>query len=262
MNLKNPIKIILLFSITGMSLISEIAAQRVKFISVPEQELKLNSFVGRKSDKAEKISAFRISEQITFGQYKKYLFDIKKDSSEQFYESQLPKIERQNDFNEKYRLSSEFDKDPVIGISQENATNYVVWYSKNYGNKSKNYRLPAIHEWISFYHVQKEKINNSLFFDWTINAFDNSLFEYGSSDDFPFYFFHNYKKDDPSFKKLKCVIGNSYKFRSKNPSTISKNFGYYANEGYSDVGFRIIETEEIDPFYKYASPIKDDIKLK
>lgn len=254
---------IFLISILLLNLsVYSIFAQKVKFVSVPEQDLYLSSFVGRKSNKLEKVNAFRISEQITFGQYKKYLNDIKKDSSKQYYESQLPKIERQNILNEKYRSSSEFDKDPVIGISQENASNYATWFGNKFGNKGKNYRLPAIHEWISFYHIEKDKLDSSLFCDWTINAFDNSLFLFGDQDDFPFYFFSNYTKIGPPHMKFKSVIGFSYKFHANNPTTISKTFGYYANEGYPDVGFRIIETAKNDPLYKFVYPFQDEIKLK
>jgi hypothetical protein len=252
----------ILLLLLGNTIITGVFSQKVKFILVPEQDINLNSLVGRKSNKVDKLLAFRISNQITFRQYKKYLSDIKKDSSNLFYQSQLPKIERQDILNEKYRSSNEFDDDPVIGISQENACNYARWYGENNGEKSKIYRLPAVHEWISFYHVEKDILERSLFFDWTINAYDVSMFAFGKPDDFPYYFFNNYKKNSPPSMKLKSVIGYSYKFKADNPTKISETFGYYANEGYPDVGFRIIETDANDPFYKYVYPFQDDFKLK
>ena len=118
----------ILFLLLGNLIITGVFSQKVKFTSVPEQDLYLNSFVGRESNKMEKLLAFRISNQITYGQYKKYLSDIKKDSSNLFYQSQLPKIERQDILNERYLSSSEFDDDPVIGVSQENASCYANWF--------------------------------------------------------------------------------------------------------------------------------------
>jgi len=261
MNMSNPccFRVIILFS---FFLSGKIFAQKVQFIAVPDQDLYLNSFVGRNSNKIEHITAFRISEQITYGQYKKYLSDIKKDSSDVFYQSQLPKIERQESLNKKYQTSSEYDDEPVIGVSQENASNYAHWYQIKQGFKNKIYRLPAIHEWISFYHANKTDFEKTLFFDWTINAFDHSIFEFAGKDDFPFYYFQKYKMDSPPTFKLKCVIGNSYKIRAENPTTISKTYGYFANEGYPDVSFRIIEINDFDPFAKYVYPFQDDIKLK
>jgi hypothetical protein len=62
-----------------------------KFYTVPRQELELYQLLGIKENHIiDTIHSFEISDFITYREYKKYLNSIRKDSSEQFYLSQLP----------------------------------------------------------------------------------------------------------------------------------------------------------------------------
>jgi hypothetical protein len=64
--------------------------------------------------------------------------------------------------------------------------------------------------------------------------------------------------------KRKCVIGQSFRISLKDPVKISSTFPCYADEGYADVGFRLIEVSRADYFDKYTNQdeVQSDISLK
>lgn len=239
--------------------------QKIKFYDVKEKKLNFAEKMGIKSDTSiHNLSSFKISKQITLKEYKQYLISIK-DSSYAFYLSQLPKIERQEQLTKNYLNSSDFDNEPVIGISMDNACNFARWYT-NIQNKEKvKYRLPTIFEWISMNEeASKKNTFSSPLLDWTLNAYDESVYEFFKSGEFPVGFFIKHKKYDPKVKKRKSVIGQSFRISLANPVEISSKFFCYADEGYADVGFRLVEVSRADNFEEHAieEEIQSDISLK
>lgn len=239
--------------------------QKIKFYDVKEKKLNFAEKMGIKSDTSiHNLSSFKISKQITLKEYKQYLSSIK-DSSYAFYLSQLPKIERQEQLTKNYLNSSDFDNEPVIGISMDNACNFARWYT-NIQNKEKvKYRLPTIFEWISMNEeASKKNTFSSPLLDWTLNAYDESVYEFFKPGEFPVGFFIKHKKYDPKVMKRKCVIGQSFRISLADPVRISSTFPCYADEGYADVGFRLVEVSRADYFDKYSNQeeIKAEIDIK
>jgi hypothetical protein len=268
-----------------ISMISNSYGQKIHFFKVKSKRINFGEKLGIHSDTSFQISSsFRISKQITLKQYKQYLSSIEKDSSYAFYLSQLPKIDRQESLTKNYLNSSEFDDEPVIGVSMDNACNFALWYSAIEGNEKIKYRLPAVFEWIimneayanpikekasdiTLKNVNANKKKNKLegaLLDWTINTFDESAYEFYSSKHFPWGYFYQHTKYDNKVLKRKSVIGKSYRIALSDPIQLARTFFCYADEGYADVGFRLIEVSRKDPILKYAQqePIQSDIDLK
>lgn len=257
-----------LFCFLKLLVFSQFAlSQQLKFVRISPQKINMHALVGRSSDKETFMYGFRISDQITYKQYKEYLHSILKDSTKEYYESQLPNFDKQNSLKEKYLNSNEFDNYPVIGVSYDNAMNYGIWYGKTSGKQNKYYRLPAIHEWLIMNKKAKKKINeteSSFLFDWTLNAFEENLFYFQKPEEFPFLYFHQHKSTDHKVYKRKSVIGSSFRMKFNDPIEVSSRYGFYADQGYPDIGFRLVELDSDIDFIKRknTNTIQNDIKLK
>ena len=234
--------------------------QNISFFQVKKKSINFAQKMGYQSDSSIiDVPSFKISNQITLRQYKQYLSSIEKDSSYVFYLSQLPKIERQINLTKNYLMSKELNNEPVIGVSMDNACNFAKWYTATQNKEKLVYRLPTLSEWISM-NEQKNTSSNSILLDWTLNAFDESVFFFGTIGNG---YFYQHKKDDSKSFKRKCVIGKSFRISLADPVKISLKYSYYADEGYADVGFRLIEVSKSDNFQKYSSPdeiSKDNLK--
>lgn len=221
-----------------------------KFYDIPTQSLNLFSILGDSyQGNNQTIDGFQISEQITFKEYKVYLNSVKKDSSYNFYLTQLPDSNMgTNEVRNKYISGSEYDDFPVLGISWDNAMNYCKWKTlmENPDSILFIYRLPNCSEWLAAYdYLNINKIAhdfNKYYSDWLLNLKDETPY---SSEDYklrPFplddCFLH--KKNDPQVKKRKIAMGESYLFQMKNLIDY-KNFSYYAFEGYRNVSFRCVK---------------------
>ena len=220
--------------------------QKIHFYNVSAKHINFAQKLGIPSDSSiHELESFRISKQITFKEYKQYLISIKKDSLYNFYLSQLPKIDHQEILTEKYLNSNAFDDQPVIGVSMDNACNYARWYTANQKNNKFKYRLPILVEWISM-NEEKKNFSNDFLLDWTLNAFDESSMLIYKKGEFPLGYFYQHKKTDLKVMKRKCVIGRSFRISLADPVKISSQFPCYADEGYADVGFRLVEISNLD----------------
>lgn len=221
-------------------------SQKIHFYNVSTKRINFAQKLGIPSDSSiHELGSFRISKQITLKQYKQYLNSIKKDSLYSFYLSQLPKIDNQEELTAKYLGSDAFDSQPVIGVSMDNACNYARWYTAIQKNNKFKYRLPILVEWISM-NEEKKNFSNDFFLDWTLNAFDESSMLLYKKGEFPLGYFYQHKKTDPKVMKRKCVIGRSFRISLADPVKISSQFPFYADEGYADVGFRLVEISNLD----------------
>lgn len=238
--------------------------QKIKFYNVKEKNLNFAEKMGIKSDTSiHNLSSFKISKQIRLKEYKQYLSSIEKDSSYAFYLSQLPKIERQEQLTKNYLNSSDFDNEPVIGISMDNACNFARWYTNTQNKDNVNYRLPTIFEWISM-NEERKPSSKDILLDWTLNAYDESVYEFFKPGEFPVGYFYMHKKYDPKVMKRKCVIGQSFRISLADPVKISSTYPCFADEGYADVGFRLVEVSRSDYLDKYTNQdeVQSDISLK
>lgn len=221
------------------------------FLEIPTQSLNLLQLVGDTfpSEKQD-VTAFEISKQVTFREYKQYLKAVQKDSSERYYRTQLPdsSIAKRADW-EKYISDAIYDDYPVLGISWENAMNYCKWKTlkENKGNKEILfiYRLPKCSEWLAAKHYletnELESDFSKNYSDWLLGTKDESLFDRGSGSArrWPYDYTYFHKADDPLVMKRKLVIGDSYRYQLENQA--DSFFSYYGNEGYRQVGFRMVK---------------------
>jgi hypothetical protein len=111
---------------------------------------------------------------------------------------------------------------------------------------------------------ERKPSSKDILLDWTLNAYDESAYDFFKRGEFPVGFFHKHKKYQPKVMKRKCVIGQSFRISLADPVKISSTFPCYADEGYADVGFRLIEVSRADYFDKYTNQdeVQSDISLK
>lgn len=203
------------------------------------------------------IPKFQISPFVTYAEYKNYLNEIKKDSSETYYQTQLPDSNISTDIKvyEAYLNSSKYDQYPVLGISWENAMNYCSWKNslENISDTSYGaYRLPNTSEWISAYTYLKiqnipSDMNNK-YSDWLLSSYSESAYLFPIPN---FYLDDTYsasKNDQPVYHR-KRFIGNSYLFDQE--KLLQANGYGYDYTGYRNVGFRIVKGQEINIFNRY-----------
>lgn len=217
---------------------------------IPTQSINPYKLLGDTTNITFTINEFEISNFVKYKEYKQYLNEIKRDSSIEYYLSQLPDTNIGNkEVYNKYLNSSKYDDSPVIGISWDNAMNFCKWKTIKENPKDSFvfiYRLPDISEWLSAYSFTDEKnIKNDFnknYSDWLLNSMDDSHYEYSNNKDkiFPCDYIYFHKREDPLVLKRKLVIGDSFLFQ-KDKLMKTTSASYYATEGYRQIGFRNVK---------------------
>lgn len=223
--------------------LNAIWAQPLEFIDVPKQKINLNRIAGLEGGTVQKYSKFRMSQQINLRQYKAYLSDVKRDSNEIFYQTQLPNFSKRPELTAQYLNAVHLDDYPVVGVSMDNALLFANWYQRKWASKGNSFRLPTISEFMLL-HARDTNVligQEALFSNWTLNSYDESAGIFANNKSgFPYEYIYHHKSGDPKVKKRKMIIGNSFFMQKKDPMFFS-NFGYYADLGYTFVSFRIVE---------------------
>ncbi len=228
---------------------------RHSFFNIPKQGLHLFHLIGDTSQhRIDTVAAFQISKQVSYREYKVYLSEIRRDSSELFYLLQLPDTNIGNPVvRKKYLTSNAYDDFPVLGISWESAMNFCKWKTLNENKDSIRfiYRLPKCSEWLAANHyLTKNKINNDFnknYADWLINEKIDAFYVFKSNlpPFFPYdmVFFHN--KKTSNVLKRKDAIGNSYFY---NRTTFLDQIleSNYAHIGYKYIAFRYVKTSNLN----------------
>ncbi len=222
----------------------------VQLFDIPSQTINLFKILGDNSKgKDQTIKGCQISGLVTYKDYKEYLSAIKKDSSEAYYQTQLPDSNiGSTEVRNKYINSSEYNDFPVLGISWDNAMNFCKWKTLKENKDSIQfiYRLPNCSEWLAaYFYLSENKIKNDFnknYSDWLLNSKDESFYDFNNSmkDVFPFNYIYFHKKNDPLVLKRKFVIGDSYLFQQDKLLNYY-SFSYYSSEGYRQVSFRYIK---------------------
>ena len=214
-----------------------------QFYPVPDMDVE--SIICRGMSKEISVSNFSISEMITVKEFKEYLEDVKRDSSSYFYQAQLPKTTSFSNelFNEILR-GEKFQDKPMPGVSWIVARNYCKWITEKskYQGRDFEYDLPLVSELIAFYELYEPNTTQNLE-SWTLNAYDESMFELGQiSTNYQY----NAKSDDPPAMKRKVICGGSYHMeyspRTKNDfDLINTPYRYiYQDSSSRYVGFRVV----------------------
>lgn len=219
------------------------------FITVKNSKLRIKElYTGKKSNLKTKYPEFEISDLITVGEYNVFLEALFKDSGEIIYNKYLP----QPNLNEKavidaFWSNTNFANEPAIGVSWESALAYCKWSEKMQGSASNySYRLPNVYEW-TIYASQSNELrlkNVGFYSEWTINTMDESLNEnFSKSKKDPLNTYeYKHNENDPQVLKRKIVLGSNFMEKFKFPIDAAVR-GYYANEGYRTIGFRILRTQ-------------------
>jgi Sulfatase-modifying factor enzyme 1 len=193
------------------------------------------------------VDSFEISSQVTFKQYKLYLESVKKDSSYNFYLSQLPDSNITSKENYSIYISNKkYDDFPVLGITWLAAMNYCKWRTLQ-ENKSTNfkfiYRLPQLGEWLAAYNYLMNTGNKNDFSrnysDWTITDYYEGGISVIVGSSFGFYAPFLPKKGNYRDNPRRVVIGDSYLFQCEQLS--QHFFAHYIFNGFREVGFRLIK---------------------
>lgn len=221
-----------------------------QLFSIPTQTINLYKLIDfNLKETVQTIKAFKISEQVTYKEYKNYLASVKNDSSTNFYLTQLPDSTiGPAEVYKKYITSKDYDNFPVLGISWDNAMNFCKWKTRKENKDSIQfvYRLPNCSEWLAAYsYLSENKIKNDFnknYSDWLINSKDESFYNFGnntSSKQFIYDWIYFHTSKDPAVLKRKQVIGNSYLYQPEN--ILRYSFTFYANDGYRNVSFRYVK---------------------
>ena len=244
-------RFIFLLSVTALTLgCSRPISEKAEFFPIKKQKIDFSGLIGdEKSNDSLVVNAFEISEFISYGEYKEYLKDIKRDSSKQFYFTQLPDSTMcLPNCYESYVSSSQFDTYPVVGISWEAAMEYCKWRTlkENTGEKIKFiYRLPSAPEWVAAYASSNKPLDmNQDYSDWLINSKNEWYWSSNRTSTNPLNYVLFAKKEDLKVLKRKVVIGNSFLFQQEKLIDFY-GFSYYSFEGYRHVSFRIVKDDLI-----------------
>lgn len=242
-------------SLIALFLLLSFSCFAQEYYNIPPQQLDLLKYMGKENPKSyiDTLEQFSLSEFITYGAYKEYLNEIKKDSSPNYYISQRPdsNIAPTAEIYSAYVNSNKFDNEPVLGISWDNAMNYCIWKTlrENKSDKIKFiYRLPSVKEWLAaLYYLDKNKVLHDLndeFSDWLIDPYYENAFEYWG-DYRPlflitaFYVPFEEKNRNSSAWKRKLTAGNSYLFSEPRP--LFYRFWFFQYDGQRHLGFRLVK---------------------
>lgn len=221
-----------------------------KVYSIPKQTFDPWLELGFRLHDTITIDSFSITAQVTLGEYKAYLAEMKGDSGEAYYRKLLPDSAMcVPESYIKYMNTPSYEAFPVCGVSWVNAVRYCEW--KTAKNNPKDsirmvYRLPVISEWMAAYrHLTTGKIPNELnrnYSDWMMEAFDESVYDFmaGQTGSFEG---HSYvypdRADDVPVLRRKRIMGNSFHFQHARLADCMSHYAY-SYEGYSYISFRMV----------------------
>ena len=243
------------FLLLMMMFLSSGSAHReaaVTHYNIPVHQLNLYQAMGITTESASmEVGGFMISRQVTLGEYKGYLSAVQRDSTSEFYLSQIPGDEMlDKSIWQVYLENPIYEAYPVVGVSWEQARNFCLWKSqkKRTDGATKVYRLPHHSEWLAAYlFLSGNRIGhdfNQHYSDWLINTKTEMPSRLTADDEgrWPFDRLYDHKKDDPRILKRKSIIGNSFHYQTEHLRE-SMLYGY-ADQGYRYVGFRYVTEKQ------------------
>lgn len=214
------------------------------------------------------VDSFEVSSFITLGEYKSFLFEMRRDSGESYYVKLLPDSGMCTpSLYNAYFTTRKYDRFPVCGVSWINACRYCDWRSlMEVGKDSLHYiyRLPHLREWLSAYrYFTTNKLSSDLnanYSDWVLEAMDETSFSFSNKHDVfadVDYTYPDNPNDYPVLRR-KRIMGNSFHLQHHCLNDFIGEYAY-SFEGYTYVSFRVVRTrgEEL-----YGWKWRDRIKAK
>ncbi|MDD4149330.1 MAG: SUMF1/EgtB/PvdO family nonheme iron enzyme [Bacteroidales bacterium] len=228
--------------------LSYIAAAQ-NFIKIPQQSFNLLGYSYYDFEFFATVPEIEMSNFITLGEYKEFLNDINRDSTELFYIKYLPDsiISFCDKTYSDYLQDVKYEQYPVVGVSWESALAFCRWKTLN-DNKSEDeqsyYRLPLTSEWLSAYqYLDKNHIANDMnktYSDLLYCTVDETIISPKIYEDvFHFDRIYYHKSDDSGHLRRKRIIGSNYRFTQHT----FLNGGNYlmSDEGAVYTAFRIVK---------------------
>jgi hypothetical protein len=221
-----------------------------EFYKIPDQIINFYEMTEVDYEYMDTIPAFEISHFITLKEYKEFLVDVKKDSSEYYYLHMLPdsSIAKSPEIYNEYITEKKYEKYPVLGVTWEGALNYCWWKSRkdnDQGVLEFSYSLPLAREWMAAYSYLTE---NSIKNDFN-NKYADLLFSSYLEPAFPYIYKNKFRcemdyihfanQDSHLASKRKMIIGSSYVYEMCKFFTNYNNLHSY--EGSAYVSFRIVK---------------------
>ena len=207
----------------------------------PVGKMTVNARLNHTSLKQVQVEPFSISALVTVGEFKRYLNAVKRDSSATFYKDQLPKS-RSIDKKLIHDLFANpaFSNSPMPGVSWTVARNYCQWLNRQSNSEGSNYKydLPLVTEIIA-YNVVYGEIDTNVLESWTLNCFDESIYEISSNSNY----LYDAKKTDPPALKRKIVFGGSFHMNYKpyDSTYYHRDYTYeYQDSSSRYIGFRVV----------------------
>lgn len=211
------------------------------------------------------VDEFVITKQVTLGEYRKYLEAVKRDSSEAYYESQLPDSTMcAPSAYKKYIRSHKYDGFPVCSVTWLSAMNYCRWKAKqDQLPDSMMYNLPNLEQWLAAYrYLNAQQTVHDLnrdYSDWLQDAFDESAYEF--LQDMHLSYAYDEWPNDPPVMRRKRFIGNSFHHQHDRLGGFMSEYGY-SFHGYAYIGFRMVKMHKPKPpgMKKNGRPVKSKPK--
>lgn len=208
-----------------------------QYYPVPATEVDLSALL--RSEVRISVKEFTISNLVTVSEFNAYLLAVEKDSTKQFYESQLPKLgKKSEELVATIRANPELQDQPMPGVSWTVANNYCHWLTAGAAKQGFNYtyNLPYLSEAVVFEKYYSPK-SNSLLESWVRNAYDESIGEFGP---FKTEYVYDAKKDDPPAMKRKRMYGGSYHMNRSADKKYSYGDYEYQDSSSAFIGFRVV----------------------
>lgn len=222
-----------------------VEAQNNSTVTIPESRFypALYGYNTIFTDSFAVLPSFEATPFITLGEYKQFLETRAAKGSGK--DSLMPdRSIASTEAYEKYMQRKKYESYPAVGVSWQNALEYCIWRTQMENPDSGIvfiYRLPYKLEWeqMALYAdsaLKKFEINRH-YAEWIMASFDESALSLlgNLNNAYTFEYLYLAGKSDPQVLKRMCIYGKSFL------SNHQKNLYGYSDQGYRDVGFRMVK---------------------
>ncbi len=236
--------VLLFLLISGLNA-GNVSAQNTSAVTIPESRFypALHRYSSIPADSSVVVHSFETTPFITLGEYKEFMKSVS--GSEELPDSLMPDTSICIPMKyKKYLSGKKYEKYPALGISWKNALEYCIWRTQMENPDSGIvfiYRLPYKSEWeqMALYAdsaLKKFEINRH-YAEWIMASFDESALSFPGNlnNAYTFEYLYLAGKSDPQVLKRMCIYGKSF------ISNHQKNLYGYSDQGYRDVGFRMVK---------------------
>lgn len=222
------IRLIVLLLLTTKTLFSQL---------YPVNETTIDASFINEEFKEVKVNAFAISNLITVKEFKEYLDAVQNDSTEVYFNSQLPTSRNfPKELVQIILTDPALQNKPIPGVSWSVARNYCNWLSKKSKKPEVEYDLPYVSELIA-YNDLYGTLKNSELESWSLNSYDESMLEFSNSINYSY----SANDTDPPALKRKVIYGGSYHMAYDVGNSFRKLQYEYQDSSSRYVGFRVVK---------------------